>query len=107
MGDFPVLEEFIRQALDTNRKSRLKANELFQMFNPGMDMPLVNLSEMRLQPETRQFLLEHVRQKCTNVSLNAELSQDFCALLENPSGQLATTNYNGLALLLNAIAIPL
>ena len=55
-SEFQVLEDLIVQGLDTGRKQRLKVNDLFQKLNPTLKMPPINLSELELRRETRQFI---------------------------------------------------
>ena len=105
MQEEPALEEFLRRALDTSRTTRLKAGQLFKLFHPDSPLPPVNLSPMQLTPATREFLLGLVEaHKKDNSSL--ALAAEFCEFLRDGSGQaeLATSDYNGLALLLHAVA---
>ena len=62
---------------------------------------------MQLTPATREFLLGLVEaHKKDNSSLSLALAAEFCEFLRDGSGQaeLATSDYNGLALLLHAVA---
>lgn len=57
-SEFQVLEDLIVGGLETNRKSRLKVNDLFLKLNPGVQMPPINLTELHLKHETRQFITQ-------------------------------------------------
>lgn len=61
-SDYQSLENLLVEGLDTNRKSRLKATELFRRVNPTLPMPPVNLTELELRPESRQFMTRTLEQ---------------------------------------------
>lgn len=107
MQQQPAVAEFLRRALDTCRKTRLKPDEFFRLFWPGRRMPAVNLGAMQLRPATREFLCGQVRQRTSGMSF--ALADEFCAFLGDASGEakLVTEDYNGLVLLLGAAALPL
>lgn len=84
--NFPLLEDLIIEGLGTSRKARLKVKDLFLKLNPTLQLPSINLSELELCHESRQFIIQTLDQS----PVQSALKQEFCRYINKDTDRIVT-----------------